>query len=99
MGSFWSLSVACLAVAASVHAAVSSTGFTVSLQDVDYFLPPTPVASITGCSEIEASFAHGLFVPFTVLKTSGLDAAYSEDDVWQEAFLDGAYYIAIHMLL
>jgi hypothetical protein len=96
----WSLSfgIAALGFAASIHAAASSRGFTVSLTDVDYFLPPAPVASITGCDEIKAAFADGPFVPFTFIKHDGygaLDltsviAKYAEqDDVWQEGFLDG----------
>lgn len=72
-------------LAAGVQAAVSSTGFTVSLTDIDYFLPPKPVASITGCGEIKASFENGLFVPFTVVK-DGITASFAEDDVWQEGF-------------
>jgi len=65
-----SLGVASLIVA-SVQAAVSSTGFTVSLTDVDYFLPPKPVARISGCSELSASFEDAMFVPFTVVKAQG----------------------------
>jgi hypothetical protein len=34
------------------QAAVSSTGFTVSLTDVDYFLPPKPVARIAGSAVV-----------------------------------------------
>ena len=87
-----------LGLVASVQAAVQSTGFTVSLTDIDYFLPPKPVASIAGCDELKASFAEGPFVPFTVVKVAGygtldvasLTAKYAEeDDVWQEGFLDG----------
>lgn len=95
-----SFSVAILGLVASVQAAVSSTGFTVSLTDVDYFLPPKPVASIAGCDEIKAAFADGPFVPFTVVKGAGygtldlasVTAKYAEeDDVWQEGFLDGMH--------
>jgi hypothetical protein len=85
------LGVASIAFASYVQAAVSSTGFTVSLEGVDYFLPPKPVASISGCEEIKASFEDGPFVPFTVVKGSGTVnvASYNQDDVWQEAFLEG----------
>ncbi|KAJ4371416.1 hypothetical protein N0V83_004633 [Neocucurbitaria cava] len=78
-------------LASGVRAAVSSTGFTVSLTDIDYFLPPKPVASIAGCDEIQSLFDGGLFVPFTVVKGDGITASYSEDDVWQESFLDALY--------
>jgi hypothetical protein len=85
------LGIASFVFASSVRAAVSSTGFTVSLEGVDYFLPPKPAASIKGCEEIKASFEDGPFVPITVVKGSGtVDvASYSKDDVWQEAFLEG----------
>ena len=93
MGFFQALGVASIAFASSVQAAVSSTGFTVSLEDVDYFLPPKPVASISGCEELSASFKDGPFVPITVVKGNGTFdvASYSKDDVWQEGFLEGVY--------
>jgi hypothetical protein len=91
----WSLGVASFVIS-SVQAAVSSTGFTVSLTDVDYFLPPKPIAKISGCEEIKSSFEDALFVPFTVVKAQGNDvsvasltASYAQDDVWQEGFLEG----------
>jgi hypothetical protein len=84
-------------VVSSVQAAVTTRGFTVSLSDIDYFLPPKPVAKISGCVEIRASFEESLFVPFTVVKAEGygvdvasLTAGYAEDDVWQEGFMEGA---------
>ncbi|KAF3008587.1 hypothetical protein E8E13_007540 [Curvularia kusanoi] len=94
------LSFAALSLATGVQAAVSSTGFTVSLTDIDYFLPPKPVASITVCDELKAKFAGGSFVPFTVVKGDGygtLDVASvtakyaAQDDVWQDGFLDALY--------
>lgn len=101
MVSSWSFSIAVVSLATGVQAAVSSTGFTVSLTGIDYFLPPKPVASITGGHKLKASFKDGLFVPFTVVKGDGygavdiatVTAKYAEqDDVWQEGFLDGAYF-------
>lgn len=95
MGFFISLGAISLLLVQNVQAAVSSTGFTVSLQDVHYFLPPKPVAKISGCCEIKASFQDSSFVPFTVVKsTSNVDiasitASYSKDDVWQKGFLEG----------
>ncbi|KAH5332349.1 hypothetical protein HBI23_071830 [Parastagonospora nodorum] len=92
MGFLQALSVASIALASSVQAAVSSTGFTVSLNDVNYFLPGKPTASISGCEELQALFKDGPFVPFTVVKNGSIDAAaYSEDDVWQPAFLEAIY--------
>jgi hypothetical protein len=91
MGFFQALSFASLAFASCVQAAVSTTGFTVSLDGVDYFLPPKAVASISGCEEIKASFENGPFMPITVVAGNGsVDvASYSKDDVWQEGFLEG----------
>jgi hypothetical protein len=92
---------------AGVQAAVKSTGFTVSLTDIDYFLPPKPVASIAGCDSLKAAFAESPFVPFTVIKGDGygkLDVASAtakyaaEDDVWQDGFLDGVYCTSCHEL-
>jgi hypothetical protein len=75
----------------SVQAAVSSTGFTVSLADIDYFLPPKPVASIAKCAELDSLFDNGMFAPFTVLSDSASVASFADqDDVWQEGFLEGA---------
>lgn len=93
MGFFKYLSVASLALASNVQATVSSTGFTVSLDDIDYFLPPKPVAKIEGCNELKSSFAKGLFVPITVVKGNGtVDlATHNKDDVWQKGFLEGRY--------
>jgi len=92
MGFFQALSVASVALASSVQAAVSPKGFTLSLNDVNYFLPGKPTASISGCEELKASFKDGPFVPITVVKNGSVDvASYSEDDVWQPAFLEGTF--------
>jgi hypothetical protein len=62
----------------------------VSVEDIDYFLPPKPVASIAGCNELETSFKSGAsFVPFTVTTGNGSFETYKADDVWQEGFLEG----------
>ncbi|KAH7384652.1 glutamyl-tRNA amidotransferase [Pyrenochaeta sp. MPI-SDFR-AT-0127] len=90
MGLFWSFGGVFL-LASTIRAAVSSTGFTVSLADIDYFLPPKPVASIADYQEIKASFEDGFFVPFTVVGDDGIIAAYAEDDVWSESFLEVLY--------
>ena len=53
MGFVHSLSIVSFAVLGA-QAAVSSTGFTVSLAGVDYFLPPKPVARIAGCETLQS---------------------------------------------
>ena len=87
-----SLGIASLAILGA-RAAVSSTGFTVSLTDVDYFLPPKPVASIAGCEALRSLFKDDIFAPFTVLSGSSSVSSFAkDDDVWQEGFLEGTNF-------
>ena len=95
MGISRSLAVISL-ITSSVQAAVSSTGFTVSLTGIDYFIPPKPVARISGCDEIQSLFDDSIFVPITVVKAksygadiASLTAGYADDDVWQDGFMQG----------
>ncbi|KAF2801052.1 amidase signature enzyme [Melanomma pulvis-pyrius CBS 109.77] len=84
----------------SVNAAVSSTGFTVSLTDVSYFLPPGSIATISVAEELKVAFSDGPFVPFTVVQSTSYNAAeissvaakyLTEDDVFQIGFLEAIY--------
>jgi len=88
---------AALLCGSAANAAVTSTGFTVSLSDVPYFLPPQAVASLS-TESVKHLFIESDFVPFTVVKDSGYSAEeiasttmkYLEvDDVLQEGFFDG----------
>ena len=89
MGFMRSFSIASFAILGT-RAAVSSTGFTVSLTYVDYFLPPKPVARIAGCEGLQSLFEDDIFAPFTVLSgSSSISSFAEEDDVWQESFLEG----------
>ena len=89
MGFVRSLGIASFAILGA-RAAVSSTGFTVSLTDVDYFLPPKPVARIASCEALQSLFDDEVFAPFTVLSDSSSLSTFAEqDDVWQEGFLEG----------
>lgn len=81
-----------------VGAVVTSTGITVSLGDVSYFLPPKVVASISLSEDVKRMLVSGTFVPFTVVKGGDYSAAelasvtakyLEEDDVFQEGFLEG----------
>ena len=56
----------------NVQAAVFSTGFTVSLTDIDYFLPPKPVAKISSCNELQWMFEDEMFVPFSAVSYTHL---------------------------
>ena len=98
---FWKAvaGVASVGFVANVQAAVSSTGFTVSLEDIDYYLPPKPAASIALSAEAKASLEYGSFMPITVAKDgpkdiASLSATYADqDDVWQPAFLEGMLFV------
>jgi hypothetical protein len=93
-------SIPALALIPSVLAAVSTTGYTVSLADVAYFIPPKAVGKISFTGSLSEKFNNGAFVPLTVFTpatanfaaadASALTAQYlAEDDVFQEGFLDG----------
>lgn len=84
----------------AVSATVASTGFTVSLGDVPYFLPPKVVATVKIPQDVNNLFGTGMFVPLTVVKSlgygsidlSGVAATYlEEDDVFQEGFLESMF--------
>jgi hypothetical protein len=91
----------------TAKAAVSSTGFTVSLTDVSYFIPPDSVATISVTEDLKAAFSISWpFVPFTVIKSTGYSAAeissvaakyLAEDDVIQTGFLEGM--LMLHSIL
>ncbi|KAJ4295466.1 hypothetical protein N0V90_007478 [Kalmusia sp. IMI 367209] len=83
-----------------VSTAATSTGFTVELGDVQYFLPPKVIATVSADVVKRCSFGTELFVPFTAVKSDGyetsdiasISARYLEgDDVFQEAFLSALY--------
>jgi hypothetical protein len=99
MGVCHAMNVAILGLFLStVKAAVSSTGFTVSLTDVSYFIPPDSVAEISVTEDLKAAFSVSWpFVPFTVINSSSYSAAeissvaaryLAEDDVLQAGFLE-----------
>jgi hypothetical protein len=81
---------------------VTSTGFTVSLDDVYYYLPPYSVAAVTIPQGLSDSLGPGTFAAVTVVSTAdaGFGAAElsavesnftSMDDVWQSGFLEVLY--------
>jgi len=96
-----SLLVASLACCAVVSGKLSSTGFTVELGGVSYFLPPKVVTTIA-VDECKSLFSDAMFAPFTVVQGTGVSAAditsatakyLEEDDVFQEGFLEGMFAI------
>ncbi|KAF2138491.1 uncharacterized protein K452DRAFT_256020 [Aplosporella prunicola CBS 121167] len=79
----------------------SSTGFTVNLNDVPYYITPEAVATIPVKKDLFGTAVAG-FMPITVIKTNDLSfgsEAFSslaaewtkEDDVFQSGFLRGIY--------
>jgi hypothetical protein len=81
-----------------VRAALSTTGTTVFLNDVAYYIPPLPVATLP----FPKTLASGSgFVPITVLQTTGTVAAAdvstlvanftTQDDVYQSGFLEYSF--------
>jgi hypothetical protein len=81
---------------------VTNTGFTVTLNDVYYYLPPYSVANIKIPEVLSNSLSPGTFAAVTVMTTedAGFDAAawsavksnYSSiDDVWQPGFTEVLY--------
>lgn len=81
-----------------IRAALSTTGTTVFLNDVAYYIPPAPVGSLQFPATLSAESA---FVPITVLQTTSevvatdisvLVANFTiEDDVYQSGFLEHTF--------
>lgn len=81
----------------AASAAVSSTGYTVTLGDVPYYLPPKAVARVS-VDNVKTLFVDEGFLPFTAVKGANCTAAevtsttatyLEEDDVFQPGFLEG----------
>lgn len=79
-------------------ASLTSTGFTVDLNGLSYYIPPSPVATIA----VPRGFQEELFTPITVMTTPdvSVDSSYiaagianftATDDVYQDGFSDYVY--------
>lgn len=76
-----------------------STGQTVVLNDIPYYVPGTPFATIPFLKSLQSTASAGGLVPVTVVRLSASNASLSgleraiddfeEDDVWNEGFLEG----------
>lgn len=86
----------CLTYVGAVLATISTTGFTVTLDGISYFLPPKPVGSVQGRRGYSQG-GYGSFTPITVVTTdktsynqpdfSATIAGFKKsDDVYQEGF-------------
>ena len=97
------IAVLCFLCTCVLAAELTSTGSTVALDGVPYYIPSTPYASIPNFqSQILAGkgSGYGGIVPVTVVNATSatftlaqLDQTVAtfgrEDDVWQEGFLSG----------
>lgn len=85
-----SYSLAALVLCEPVVSLLSTTGSTVELNSIDYFLPPQPVATIN----LGKFSSNGTIVPMMVVE-SGSDVSATiqsydtKDDVFQKAFAEG----------
>lgn len=90
------------------HAQVSSSGTTLVVGGVSYFMPGTPVAQLSLAKASKALASSGSLVPFTFVSASGKFSAGdlttviakngASDDVWSTSFLKGEcalFWIAI----
>lgn len=71
-----------------------TTGTTVTVNGVSYYLPGSPVASLAAGSLPSTLRGTGL-MPVTVVNSTDVataTAGFSSDDVWQPGFLEGNVY-------
>lgn len=95
------LLAAVAAIVGEVQALLTSNGMTVTLNDIPYYIPASPIATIECDSKrLGASISVAGLVPLTVIQTSSLtfsqndfDATVAKymasDDVFQTGFLQG----------
>jgi hypothetical protein len=95
------LLAAVAAIVGEVQALLTSNGMTVTLNDISYYIPASPIATIECDSKrLGASISVAGLVPLTVIQTSSLtfsqhdfDATVAKymasDDVFQTGFLQG----------
>lgn len=78
---------------------LTSTGSTLLLGDIAYYVPGTPFANLPSFSNLEHLASDGGFIPVTVIGTTPkssfstrdqLIQSFEVDDVWNEGFLEGA---------
>lgn len=93
--------LAATAIVCEVQALLTSNGMTVTLNDIPYYIPAAPIATVD-CDSKRLGAATSLagLVPLTVVQTSSLAFSQSEfaatianytatDDVFQPGFLQG----------
>lgn len=88
-----------LAVLKHVLGTLTSTGQTLLLNDIPYYVPATPFVTIPVLSSLKILPSAAGLVPVTVVQVSTLNDSLSDlesiiegfgvDDVWNEEFLEG----------
>ena len=78
-----------------------STGQTVVIEDIPYYRPPTPYATVSLTPTLNSATFSAGYLPVTVVGASATNASSSTlgsliggfafDDVWNEGFLQGMH--------
>lgn len=84
---------------------LASTGQTLVLNGIPYYVPATPFTTIPIIKPLKSAASAGSLVPVTVVglsasnaTLSGLEQAvdgFSVDDVWNEGFLEGTWMFEV----
>ena len=91
-----------LRAVSAAEASIQSTGRTLTLGGISYFVPPSPVSALRDTLALAVvKKSSGQLIPFSVIPTSKtvfdqnalqatIDTWIEKDDVWSESFLAGA---------
>lgn len=76
-----------------------STGQTLFLNEIPYYVPATPISTVSSLTSLQSANAAGGLVPITVVEISATNSSsralasiidgFVTDDVWNEGFLEG----------
>ena len=82
-----------------VAASLTSTGQTLLLNDIPYYVPATPFTTISPLTSLNTLYSASGLVPVTIVGVSASNSSlsnlesiingFSVDDVWNEGFLEG----------
>jgi hypothetical protein len=82
-----------------VATSLISTGQTLLLNDIPYYVPATPYTTVSLLTSLKALGTAGGLVPVTVVRVSASNTSlstlrniingYGADDVWNDGFLEG----------
>lgn len=75
---------------------LTSTGQTLVLNDIPYYVPATPFATFPSLRPLQSAAFTGGLAPVTVVRLSASNASleqaisgFGADDVWNEGFVEG----------